>query len=168
MPKRPRIALIAAVAANGVIGQDNAMPWHLPADLAHFKRVTLGKPVIMGRRTCESIGRPLPGRRNIVVSRQPGLAIEGCEVVDSLEAALERAREGGPEEIMIIGGAQLYEQALPLADRLYLTLVDAAPEGDARFPEWSSRDWKVVARDFMLPDEKNPWSLTFLTLDRGR
>ncbi|RMG54644.1 MAG: type 3 dihydrofolate reductase [Gammaproteobacteria bacterium] len=166
MSQSPRIALIAAVAANGVIGQDNAMPWHLPADLAHFKRITLGKPVIMGRRTCESIGRPLPGRLNIVVSSQPDLAIEGCEVVDSLEAALERARQEDPEEIMIIGGARIYEQALPLADRLYLTLIDSRPEGDARFPEWSSRDWKVVQRDFMLPDADNPWSLTFLTLDR--
>lgn len=143
------LALIAAVAANGVIGRDNKMPWHLPADLRHFKASTLGKPIVMGRKTWDSLGRPLPGRLNLVVSRQPGLVLEGAETFASLEAALSRAdawaREQGAGEIMLIGGAQLYAQALPLAERLYLTRIDLAPQGDAFFPAWDSADWRRVS-----------------------
>lgn len=145
------LALIAAVAANGVIGRDNKMPWHLPADLRHFKASTLGKPIVMGRKTWDSLGRPLPGRLNLVVSRQPGLALEGAETFASLDAALSRAdvwaRAQGAGEIMLIGGAQLYAQALPLAERLYLTRIDLAPQGDACFPAWNPADWRLVSRE---------------------
>src|SRR5690606_38923841 len=120
------------LAENRVIGLDNHMPWHLPADLKHFKATTLGKPIIMGRKTWDSLGRPLPGRLNIVVSRQSGLELEGAEVFGNLPAALQRAdqwaREQGVEELMLIGGAQLYAEALPLAERLYLTRIALNPD----------------------------------------
>ena len=145
------LALIAAFANNRVIGRDNQMPWHLPADLKHFKATTLGKPIIMGRRTWDSLGRPLPGRLNLVISRQPELRLEGAEVFASLEAALLRAdgwaREHGSEELMVIGGAQLYEQALPQASRLYLTRIDLDPEGDAWFPELTEEQWQQLSCD---------------------
>ncbi|GGJ96711.1 dihydrofolate reductase [Pseudomonas matsuisoli] len=140
------LALIAALAQNRVIGRDNTLPWHLPEDLKHFKAKTLGKPIIMGRKTWDSLGRPLPGRLNIVVSRQPALALDGAEVFPSLDAALDRAdewaRAQGVAELMLIGGAQLYAQALPLADRLYLTRVGLAPEGDAHFPVFDEAGWQ--------------------------
>lgn len=133
------VTLIAAVAENGVIGQGNAIPWRLPSDFAHFKRETLGKPLIMGRRTFESIGRPLPGRTNIVVSRQPGYQPDGVIVIDSLDAALAHAETialaDGAGEIMIGGGAEIYRQAMPRADRLLISWVALNPEGDTWFPE---------------------------------
>ncbi|HVX71312.1 MAG: dihydrofolate reductase [Devosia sp.] len=140
------VAIIAAVAANGVIGHGNAIPWHLPSDFAHFKRMTVGKPLIMGRRTFESIGRPLPRRTNIVVTRQEGYQPDGVLVISSLEAALEHAQEiamaDRANEVMIGGGAEIYAQALPLADRLYITHVGAMPEGDAYFPTVDLEQWK--------------------------
>ncbi|WP_271410121.1 dihydrofolate reductase [Pseudomonas sp. Q1-7] len=149
MKKTLPLCLIAALAQNRVIGRDNQLPWHLPADLKHFKAMTLGKPIIMGRKTWDSLGRPLPGRLNLVVSRQEGLLLEGAEVFTSLEAALERAdawaREEAAEELMLIGGAQLYAQGLAIADRLYLTRVELAPEGDAFFPEVSQQDWRLAS-----------------------
>jgi dihydrofolate reductase len=130
-----------------VIGRDNQLPWHLPADLKHFKALTLGKPIIMGRKTWDSLGRPLPGRLNLVVSRQPELRLEGAEVFESLDLAIQRAdqwaREQGVDELMLIGGAQLYEQALPRAARMYLTRVGLTPEGDAWFPEFKEADWNL-------------------------
>jgi dihydrofolate reductase len=139
------LCLIAALAQNRVIGRDNQLPWHLPADLKHFKALTLGKPIIMGRKTWDSLGRPLPGRLNLVVSRQPGLSLEGAEVFASLDAALRRAdawaREQGVDELMLIGGAQLYELGLQQADRLYLTQVALEPQGDAWFPAVAETDW---------------------------
>ncbi len=145
------LCLIAALAENRVIGRDNQLPWHLPADLKHFKALTLGKPIIMGRKTWDSLGRPLPGRLNLVVSRQAGLQLQGAEVFAALETALLRAedwaREQGAEELMLIGGAQLYEQALPLAQRLYLTRVALRPEGDAWFPELDQRLWRREAAE---------------------
>ncbi len=142
------LAMIAALADNRVIGLDNKMPWHLPADLKHFKAMTLGKPIIMGRKTWDSLGRPLPGRLNLVVSRQQGLQLEGAETFTSLDAALVRAeqwaREQGVDELMLIGGAQLYAQALAQAQRLYLTRIDAAPEGDAFFPAYDEAEWQRV------------------------
>ncbi len=141
------LCLIAALAENRVIGRDNQLPWHLPADLKHFKALTLGKPIIMGRKTWDSLGRPLPGRLNLVVSRQPGLQLEGAEVFDSLDAALERAeawaREEDAEELMLIGCAQLYELGLAQADRLYLTRVGISPQGDAYFPDVPEADWHL-------------------------
>ncbi len=149
MKKTLPLCLIAALAQNRVIGRDNQLPWHLPADLKHFKAMTLGKPIIMGRKTWDSLGRPLPGRLNLVVSRQEGLALEGAEVFPSLDAAIERAdawaREEEAEELMLIGGAELYAQALVQADRLYLTRVELAPEGDAFFPEVSQQDWRLAS-----------------------
>ncbi|PVZ15499.1 MULTISPECIES: dihydrofolate reductase [unclassified Pseudomonas] len=148
MNKTLPLSLIAAHAENGVIGIDNSMPWHLPGDFKYFKATTLGKPIIMGRKTWDSLGRPLPGRLNLVVSRQPGLVLEGAEVFGSLPAAIERAeawaREQGASEVMLIGGAQLYALGLPHADRLYLTRVELAPQGDAWFPEFDRSAWKKV------------------------
>ncbi|MBE5530116.1 dihydrofolate reductase [Laribacter hongkongensis] len=143
MTQHPPLALIAARARNGVIGLDNRMPWHLPEDLAYFKRVTLGKPVVMGRKTFESIGRPLPGRLNIVVTRNPGWQAAGVQVAHSLDAALALAAAAAPEEIMLIGGAELYRQALPQADVLYLTEIDAEFAGDAFFPEVDLARWRI-------------------------
>lgn len=143
MTQHPPLALIAARARNGVIGLDNRMPWHLPEDLAYFKRVTLGKPVVMGRKTFESIGRPLPGRLNIVVTRNPDWQAVGVQVAHSLDAALALAAAAAPEEIMLIGGAELYRQALPQADVLYLTEIDAEFAGDAFFPEVDLARWRI-------------------------
>jgi dihydrofolate reductase len=143
------LCLIAALAQNRVIGRNNQLPWHLPADLKHFKALTLGKPIIMGRKTWDSLGRPLPGRLNLVVSRQPDLQLQGAEVFSSLEAAMLRADQWaaseGADELMLIGGAQLYEQGLPLAQRLYLTRVGLNPEGDAWFPEFEDSHWHLAS-----------------------
>ncbi len=144
--RKPRLSLIAAVAANGVIGSENELPWRLPEDLKRFRVLTLGNPVIMGRRTFESIGRPLPGRRNIVVTRNIDYRAEGCETRNTLGAALA-ACQGGSDEVFVIGGAQIYAEALPLAQRLYLTEIRRAFEGDARFPHWDRTAWKEVARE---------------------
>lgn len=154
------IALIVAAADNDVIGRNNALPWDLPEDLAHFKRTTMGKPILMGRRTFESIGRPLPGRSNIVISRDPGFGAEGVRVVDSLDAALDLAESialiDGSEELMVIGGAQIYELALPRAQRLYVTRVHVAPAGDAYLPviDWS--EWVEVASETHAPQGERP------------
>ena len=154
------LCLIAALAENRVIGRDNQLPWHLPADLKHFKAHTLGKPVIMGRKTWDSLGRPLPGRLNLVVTHQADLQLEGAEVFTSLEAALARAdhwaREQGVAELMLIGGAQLYEQALPLARRLYLTRVALQPQGDAWFPPFDEAVWQCREREEHQAGESTP------------
>ncbi|MBI3144123.1 MAG: dihydrofolate reductase [Pseudogulbenkiania sp.] len=141
----PCITLVAAMAANRVIGIDNRLPWHLPEDLKHFKTVTLGKPVIMGRKTYDSIGRPLPGRRNIVVTRQYGWSAAGVEVAHGLEAALALVVEA--ESACVIGGAELYRQALPLAHRLELTEIAESYQGDAYFPDFSLDEWCEVQRE---------------------
>ena len=152
------IALIAAVAENGVIGDKNAIPWRLPSDFAHFKRTTLGKPLIMGRKTFESIGRPLPGRTNIIVTHRGDYRPEGVLVVSSLEAALERAQAiaaaDGASEVMIGGGAQIYAEALPLADRLYLTHVLLKPEGDTYFPAINPQEWAEI-EEIQVPANPN-------------
>ena len=144
---REGLALIVAVSKNGVIGAAGGLPWHIPEDLKHFKRHTMGHAILMGRRTYDSIGRPLPGRRNIVVTRQVNLSIEGCEVVHSLEDAIALARTGGDDEPRIIGGASLYAEALPLATRLILTEVHQVIEGDTHFPDFDRTEWREVARD---------------------
>lgn len=142
------------------------MPWHLPADLAHFKRVTLGKPVLMGRKTFESIGRPLPGRRNLVISRNPGYQAEGIEVVDSVEVALALLVSSAVEELMVIGGGHLYAEMLPSADRLYLTQIDLAVEGDTRFPAFDDGQWQRIDCESHPADEKNPHPYSFETWQR--
>lgn len=158
------ISLIAALAADRVIGMENAMPWDLPADLAWFKRNTLNKPVIMGRLTWESIGRPLPGRHNIVVSSQPGNTTDSVTWVTSLEDALAAA--GDVEEIMVIGGGRIYEQMLDRADRIYLTHIDAEVEGDTHFPDYEPDEWQSVFSEFHDADEKNSHSYCFEILER--
>lgn len=159
------ISLIAAMDCNRLIGRDNGLPWHLPDDFKHFKAVTLGKPVIMGRKTFESIGKPLPGRQNIVVSRS-GFQAQGVESVSSIEQALTVA--GNAEEVMIIGGANLYQQMIARADRLYLTQVDGQFEGDAWFPQFNSDDWSVVSSEKHHADEKNNFNFTITEYVRKR
>ena len=161
-----RINLIAAMAKNRVIGIDNKMPWHLPADFAWFKKTTLGHPVIMGRKTFDSMGKALPGRRNIVVSRNPDWRAPGCDVFSSLAAALASCQ--GIDDVFVIGGASLYREALSIADRLYITEVDAAPAGDTWFPEWPAAEWQEKSRANHVPDEKNAYTLSFVVLDRVR
>ncbi|MFV3350503.1 type 3 dihydrofolate reductase [Aeromonas veronii] len=158
-----KISMIAAMAHDRVIGKDNQMPWHLPADLAHFKRVTLGKPVLMGRKTFESIGRPLPGRRNLVISRNPDYQAEGIEVVGSVEAALALLASSEVEELMVIGGGHLYAEMLPSADCLCLTRIDLAVEGDTRFPAFDDGQWQRIECESHPADEKNPHPYSFET-----
>ncbi len=165
-----RLAIIVAQADNRVIGVNNKLPWHLPEDLRYFKQVTMAKPIIMGRKTYESIGRPLPGRTNIVISRQENYAPKGVRVVSTLEAAIELAESicliDGAEEAMVIGGAQIYEQALSVADRLYLTQVHANVEGDAWFPAFASEQWREIGREDFTAKEPNPYDYSFIVLDR--
>lgn len=158
------LALIAALARNRVIGRDNRLPWRLPADLRFFKQTTMGKPLLMGRRTWESIGRPLPGRRMIVLSRDPGYRAPGGAVARSLDEAVELA--GVVPEIMVIGGAMLYRQTLPRAARLYLTRVDADVPGDAWFPEWNERDWRLVWEEAHPADRDHAWPYRFQRWER--
>jgi dihydrofolate reductase len=169
MKKTLPLSLIAALGENRVIGIDNSMPWHLPGDFKYFKATTLGKPIIMGRKTWDSLGRPLPGRLNIVVSRQTDLVLEGAEVFPSLEAAVERAEawalEQGVEELMLIGGAQLYAQGLEQADRLYLTRVALNPEGDAWFPAFDLDQWQLVS-DVPNPPEGDKPAYSFEVWER--
>ena len=160
------ISMIAAMAQDRVIGLDNQMPWHLPAGLAHFKRVTLGKPVLMGRKTFESIGRPLPGRRNLVISRNPDYRADGVEVIDSVEAALALLADSDVAELMVIGGGHLYGQLLPRADRLYLTRIDLVVAGDTRFPAFDDEQWRLVESEAHPADEKNPHPYRFETWQR--
>ena len=159
------ISMVAAMAANRVIGRNNKMPWHLPADLKHFKQVTLGKPVVMGRKTFESIGRVLPGRRNIVISRSEPVDAKGAEWVKSLSDALALLK--GAEEVMIIGGGEIYRQCLPMASRLYLTEIDLTTEGDAFFPDYHSvGQWQLSADVLHLADAENSHQCRFITLER--
>ena len=159
------VTLIAAVAENRIIGREGDLPWRLPDDLRRFKRVTTGHVVIMGRRTWEAGGgRPLPGRRNVVVTRQSGYAADGAEVVRSLEAAFDLA--AGEARVYVLGGGEIYAQALPRADELDLTIVHAEPEGDARFPEWDPADWTETWSERHEADERHAHAFTFRTLVR--
>ena len=160
----PLLSLVAAMARNRVIGRENRLPWRLPGDLKRFRRLTMGAPVVMGRKTYESIGRPLPGRRNIVVTRQRGLSWPGCATAHSLADAL--ALSGDAAETFVIGGAELYRDALPLADRLYLTLIDADWEGDVHFPEVDFSAWRECAREPGAADSE--FSYDFVTYERVR
>ncbi len=159
-----RLSLVAAMDRNRLIGADDRLPWRLPADLAHFKRLTLGKPVLMGRRTFESIGRPLPERHNIVVTRDPGFRADGCTVVHSIEAGLAAA--AAASEVMVIGGASVYAQCLARAGRMYLTRIDAEFEGDTFFPAWNPSEWREVESRAFEPDERNAYPYRFEVLER--
>lgn len=158
------LALIVAVGENSEIGKHGRMPWHLPADLKRFKALTLGKPVIMGRKTFEAIGKPLPERRNIVVSRNPAWHAPGCESAASLTDALVLA--AGVREIMLIGGGELYSEALPRAQRIYLTRVHARFEADTFFPALDPAEWRETAREDHASDERNSFAYSFIILER--
>jgi dihydrofolate reductase len=152
------------MARNRVIGRDNKLPWHLPADLQRFKKLTLGKPIIMGRKTWESLPGLLPGRRHIVVTRQEKYIADGAETAPDLESAIALA--GDVEEIMIVGGATLYESSLPIADRLHVTLIDAEIEGDALFPLYAEKEWQLTAMEERPADDRNPYPMQFLSYAR--
>ncbi|SIS49591.1 dihydrofolate reductase [Thalassolituus maritimus] len=164
-----KLSMIVAVAENGVIGRNNSLPWYLPNDLKYFKQTTMGKPVIMGRKTYESIGKPLPGRTNIVITRQADYQPEGVKVVNSVEAARELAESvcliDGQDEAMIMGGAEIYALALPHTDRLYLTEVHADVEGDAFFPEYDKSRWQEVAREDFAAEGPNPYNYSFVVYE---
>jgi dihydrofolate reductase len=159
-----RISIIAAMSINRVIGKGDGLPWHLPADLRYFKEKTMDHAVIMGRRTFDTVGKPLPGRRNIVVSHRRDLVIEGAEVVHSVLEALKGLP--GEEEVFIAGGGEIYRQSLDLADRLYLTMIHAEFEGDTFFPEFDETNWRLTSRTDQPSDERNPWEYSFLVYDR--
>jgi dihydrofolate reductase len=160
----PRICLIAALAENRVIGKNNALPWHLPADLKRFKAITMGHPVVMGRKTYESIGKPLPGRRNLVITRNRGYSAPGCEVVHSLDEAIAACRDA--QEIFIIGGAELYREALARAQRLEFTEIRAEFEGDATFPEFSMNEWRETGREIHSDEAGIPFRYDFTRYER--
>jgi len=158
------ISLIAAMSRERAIGANNQMLWHLPKELAHFKRTTLNKTVVMGRKTYESLGRPLPNRRNVILTRQQDLHIEGCEIVHTVEEALQKY---GDEELMITGGGEIYELFLPIADRLYLTKVGVdIAHADAYFPEFDEQEFTLTSSEFVESDEKNKYSFTICVYDR--
>ncbi len=160
-----RVALIAAVARNGIIGAGNRLPWHLPEDLSHFRTLTSGHTVIMGRKTWESIGKPLPNRQNIVVSRQAGLCLDGASVAHSLEEALAMAVR--PDPVFVIGGEALYRAALPLAVLLYLTEIERDFHGDARFPPFERAEWREIAREAREPTSGEGFAYHFATYERA-
>lgn len=157
------LSIIVAVAENGVIGDKNSLLWHISEDLKHFKVLTTGHPVVMGRKTFESLGRPLPGRTNVVVTRQE-IAIEGCVVVHSLDEA--RALFPEDEEVFVIGGAEIYALALPVADRFYLTRVQHVYAGDTRFPDWDETAWRLIRSEAFPCGKEYPWPFVFETYER--
>ena len=158
------LSMIVAHANNRVIGKDNDMPWHLPADLAYFKKTTLGKPIIMGRKTYESIGRPLPGRQNIVISRDANYQAEGIDVVSSVDAALALVND--VKEVMVIGGGAIYQHCLPVAQRLYITHIEAEIDGDTYFPEYDLQHWQKMTSELRPADENNQYPLEFAVYQR--
>lgn len=158
------ISFVAAMDQNRVIGKDNALPWNMPADMQHFREVTRGKPVIMGRKTFQSIGHPLPDRLNIVMTRDAAYRPTGCAIAHSVKEALDAA--AGHEEVMVIGGAQIFEEFLPLAQRMYLTYIDGIFPGDVRFPALSEDAWRVCEREEHAPDARNPHAYAFVRLER--
>ena len=160
----PTISLIVAASANQVIGSDGALPWRLPDDLERFKTITMGKPIVMGRKTWESIGRALPGRHNIVLTRNSDFVAEACTIAASADEALAAA--GDVDEVMIIGGGQIYEMFLPRADRVYLTRVHADIDGDTRFPDLPDSEWQLVKREARPADERNEFPFAFEVYDR--
>lgn len=164
-----KTAMMVAMAENGVIGNNNQLPWHLPEDLKYFKQTTMGKPVIMGRKTFDSIGKALPGRLNIVVSRNAGLTLpEGVVLAASVEQAIDVAKAQRPdaEEIVVMGGEQIYKQAFALADKLYITKVHSAVDGDAYFTGFDANNWQEVSAQTFLADDKNPYDYSFCVFEK--
>lgn len=159
-----QLSIIVATDQHGLIGKDNDLPWRLSADLRYFREITMGKPIIMGRLTHESIGRPLPGRKNIILTTDEGYQAEGCTVCQTIDQAISEC--DGAEEAMVMGGASLYEQFLARADKLYLTLVDAELEGDTWFPEWDKSQWHQLSRQDHSADEKNDYPYSFIVYRR--
>ena len=160
----PMISLLVAATENGVIGRENGMPWHLPDDLKHFKALTVAKPVLMGRKTFDSIGRPLPGRTNLVLTRTAGWSVPGVTVVPDLDAAIRAA--GSAAELIVAGGAQVYALALPRATRIYLTRIHAVIDGDTRLPEIADSEWRETSRTLHPIDARHPYAMSFVTLER--
>jgi len=158
------ISIVVAMDRNRLIGADNALPWRLPADLRRFKQITMGQPIVMGRKTHESIGKVLPGRENIVISSNESYRSEGCTIVDSYDSALAAA--GDADEVMVVGGATLYQQALPQTQCIYLTRVNHEFEGDTWFPELEQKDWIEIIRDDYPADAENPYPYSFITMER--
>jgi dihydrofolate reductase len=158
------ISLIAAMGKNRVIGNKGKIPWNLPADLRYFRRTTDGHSVIMGRKTYESIGRPLPNRKNIIITRDKNYKADGCDVVDSLGEALDRSNS---EEVFVIGGGEIYKLALPLANKIYLTLVDYEPKGDAFFPEFDLKEWREISREDHEVDNDNSLRFSFINYEKS-
>jgi len=162
------ISCIVAVANNNVIGKDNDIPWYLPADLKYFKKVTLGHHILMGRNCYESIGRPLPKRTNVIITRDPYFIASNCLITHSIQEALEVAYDNGEKDVMIIGGGTIYQQTQDLWDTLYVTEVDLNVDGDVFFPKINKDDWKLIESDAHLPDEKNEYPYVFKKYERRR
>jgi dihydrofolate reductase len=160
------ISLLAALDENAGIGFQNEIPWHLPSDLARFKKLTMGHHLILGRRTYQSIGKPLPGRQMIVLSRNPDYRPAGCLRASSLPAALDLARSRDEKEVFVVGGREIFREALPLADRFYLTFVHTASEADTYFPDWNSAEWETICSQELPADGRNPFRTTFSCLIR--
>ena len=158
------LSIVVAMDENRLIGKDNKLPWHLPADLAYFKKITTGKSIVMGRKTYDSIGRPLPNRRNIVISRNSKTLITGCEVLTSIDEVLSTTKD--EDEVMIIGGASLCEQLLPQVSRLYITKIEGKFDGDVYFPEYDESDWHQVSCESHLPDDSSQHAHHFIVLER--
>jgi dihydrofolate reductase len=161
-----KLSIIVAVAANNVIGKDNQLIWRLPADLKQFKMLTMGHPMIMGRKTFDSIGKPLPGRTSIIITRQPDYTHEGCLIVHSLEQAIQEAHKVDEKEAFVVGGAEIYRQSIRLADKIYLTQLYQSFDGDTFFPEIDASLWQEVRRASFSPDEKNAYAFDFVELER--
>ncbi len=159
------ISFIVAMDKNHIIGRDNQLPWHLPADLAFFKRVTMSHPIVMGRKTHESIGRVLPGRENIILTRDPSYAADGCTIIHSVDE-IKEIEQTKNEELFVIGGAEIFKETFKIADRLYITLIDEEFEGDTYFPEFNQKDWTIVSKEKGLKDEKNPYNYHFVIYDK--
>ena len=161
---KPLVSLISAMDSNRLIGKDSTLPWHMPADLAFFKRTTMGKPIIMGRKTYESIGKPLPGRVNIIVTRNAALSFPGCDIASSIDSAIALARDS--EEVMIIGGASLFQQTIGSANQIYLTLIHHSFSGDTWFPRIDTNQWRQISREDFPADSNNYYSYSFITYTR--
>ncbi|MFC4322762.1 dihydrofolate reductase [Litchfieldia salsa] len=160
------ISLLVAMDKNKLIGKDNDLPWRLPADLAYFKNLTMGHPIVMGRKTYESIGRPLPGRENIIITRNLSYAVEGCEVINSTEEIIELSKT--KKEIFVIGGSEIFKEILPFVDKLYITEIEEEFEGDTFFPNFNLENWDLKTREKGIKDEKNPYEYYFCLYEKKK